>query len=286
VEVPRLNVLSIQSHVAYGHVGNSAAVFALQRLGIEAWPVHTVQFSNHPGYGGFRGRVFDGEAVREVVAGLKELGVLGGCAGVLSGYVGDAGIGAAILDAVARVKRANPAALYCCDPVIGDNGRVYVREGIPEFLRERALAAADIVMPNQFELEFLAGRRSASLREALAAVDALHAMGPRVVLVTSLATVETPADAIDLLASDGGERLRLRTPRLALTASGAGDLLAALFLGRFLQEGSFGRALALAAASVFGVLARTQSDGARELALIAAQEEIARPSRTFAVERL
>jgi pyridoxine kinase len=245
-----------------------------------------VQFSNHPGYGGFRGRLFDGEAVREVVAGLEELGVLGGCAGVLSGYVGDAGIGAAILDAVARVKRANPAALYCCDPVIGDNGGVYVREGIPEFLRERALAAADIVTPNQFELEFLAGRRSASLRDALAAVDALHAMGPRVVLVTSLATVETPADAIDLLASDGGERLRLRTPRLALTASGAGDLLAALFLGRFLQEGSFGRALALAAASVFGVLARTQSDGARELALIAAQEEIARPSRTFAVERL
>ena len=89
-----MNILSLQSHVAYGHVGNSAAVFALQRLGIEVWPVHTVQFSNHPGYGGFRGRAFDAGLIGDVVQGIEERGALAACDGVLSGYVGSAEIGA------------------------------------------------------------------------------------------------------------------------------------------------------------------------------------------------
>jgi pyridoxine kinase len=282
-----MNLLSIQSHVAYGHVGNSAAVFALQRMGVAVWPVHTVQFSNHPGYGGFRGRVFEGELIRDVVQGLDDRGVLGACDGVLSGYLGDAGTGAAILDAVARVKRANPAALYCCDPVIGDAGPgVYVRDGIPEFLRERAVAVADIVTPNHFELDQLTGRASITLTDAVAAIDALHAMGPRIVLVSSVQTDETPEDAVDLLASDGAERLRVRTPRLAIAANGAGDLLSALFLARFLREGSLARALELSVASVFGVLARTEQAGSRELLLVDAQEECAEPSRAFAAQRL
>ena len=126
-----MNILSIQSHVAYGHVGNSAAVFPLQRMGVEVWPIHTVQFSNHTGYGKWQGRVFDAALIRELVGGIEQRGVLGECDGVLSGYMGGADIGAAILDAVATVKRANPSAKYCCDPVIGDVGRgVYVREGI------------------------------------------------------------------------------------------------------------------------------------------------------------
>src|SRR5829696_5493969 len=117
-----MNLLSIQSHVAYGHVGNSAAVFALQRLGVEVWPIHTVQFSNHPGYGAWRGRVFDRAAIEDVVAGIAEREALARCDGVLSGYMGSAEIGAAILSAVDRVRAANPEALYCCDPVIGDVG--------------------------------------------------------------------------------------------------------------------------------------------------------------------
>ncbi|MBX6425416.1 MAG: pyridoxal kinase PdxY [Variibacter sp.] len=282
-----MNILSIQSHVAYGHVGNSAAVFALQRMGVEVWPVHTVQFSNHPGYGAWRGEIFDGDVIREVVTGIDERGVLGECDGVLSGYLGDAAIGAAILDAVERVKFANPAAYYCCDPVIGDVDRgVYVRDGIPEFLRERAVPAADIVTPNQFELDYLTGRRSGTLREALEAIDALHAMGPRIVLVTSLQTAETPAQAIDLVASDRTERLRLRMPRLPIAVNGAGDMMAALFLARFLREGTLARALSLAAASVFGVLERTEEAGSNELLLIDAQDECAEPRRDFAVETL
>jgi pyridoxine kinase len=118
-----VSVLSIQSHVAYGHVGNSSAVFPLQRLGIEVWPVHTVQFSNHTGYGEWRGRVFDGQAVEEVVDGITDRGVLGSCDAVLSGYLGSSDIGHAVVQTVGRVRAANPDALYCCDPVIGDVGR-------------------------------------------------------------------------------------------------------------------------------------------------------------------
>ncbi len=154
-----VNVLSIQSHVAYGHAGNASAVFPLQRLGIEVWPVHTVQFSNHTGYGAWTGRVFDGQAVEEVVGGIADRGVLGSCDAVLSGYLGSADIGHAVVQSVAQVRAANPGAVYCCDPVIGDVGRgVFVRPGIEEFMRDVAVPAADVVTPNHFELDLLSGR--------------------------------------------------------------------------------------------------------------------------------
>ncbi|MFL5148220.1 MAG: pyridoxal kinase, partial [Microvirga sp.] len=170
-----MNILSIQSHVAYGHVGNAAAVFPMQRLGVEVWPIHTVQFSNHTGYGAWTGRVFDGATIAELVEGIAARGVLAHCDGVLSGYMGSAEIGIAILAAVARVREANPGALYCCDPVIGDIGRgVFVRPGIPEFMRDKALPAADIVTPNQFELDFLSGLTTGTLAEAKEAVAAVQ----------------------------------------------------------------------------------------------------------------
>ncbi|MBV8414912.1 MAG: pyridoxal kinase, partial [Verrucomicrobia bacterium] len=126
-----LTILSIQSSVAYGHVGNSAAVFPLQRIGVEVWPVNTVHFSNHTGYQSWRGMVLPVEGVAEVILGIEERGVLPECNGVLSGYMGDVSLGEVILDAFRRVKRANPDALYCCDPVMGDVGRgFFVRPGI------------------------------------------------------------------------------------------------------------------------------------------------------------
>ncbi len=197
-----MNILSIQSWVAYGHVGNAAAMFPMQRLGHEVIAVNTVQFSNHTGYGAWKGSVFTGDAVREVVAGVEERGALARCDGVLSGYMGDASIGEAILDAVAKVKAARPDALYCCDPVIGDVGRgVFVRPGIPEFMQARAVAAADIITPNHFELELLAGREAKTPADVAAALDAVHALGPKVIVVTSLHTADTPKDVIDLVVS-------------------------------------------------------------------------------------
>ena len=155
-----MNILSIQSWVAYGHVGNASAVFPLQRLGAEVWSINTVQFSNHTGYGHWTGQVYTGDAVRDLVDGIAARDVLRHCDAVLSGYMGDAGIGEAILHAVARVREENPSAIYCCDPVIGDvEEGVYVREGIEEFLRDHALPQADIATPNRFELERLTGLR-------------------------------------------------------------------------------------------------------------------------------
>lgn len=282
-----MNLLSIQSHVAYGHVGNAAAVFPLQRLGVEVWPLHTVQFSNHTGYGDWRGQVFDASLIRELVAGIAQRGVLGTCDGVLSGYMGGADIGAAILDAVAAVKRANPGARYCCDPVIGDVGRgVFVRDGIPEFMRAQAVPAADVITPNQFELDYLSGRASTTLIDARDAVKAVHDLGPRAILVTSLHTQETPADAIDLLASDASGCFRLRTPKLPLDVNGAGDAIAALFFAHYLRSHRIDAALARAASAIFGVLGRTADAGAREIQLVAAQDEIVRPSRVFEAERV
>jgi pyridoxine kinase len=277
-------VLSIQSHVAYGHVGNSSAVFPLQRLGIEVWPVHTVQFSNHTGYGEWRGRVFDGPAIEEVVQGIAERGVLGRCDAVLSGYLGSADIGHAVVQTVARVRAANPDAVYCCDPVIGDVGRgVFVRPGIPEFMREVAVPAADVVTPNHFELDSLSGRTTRTIGEVTDAVAAVQALGPRVVLTTSLVTDDTPEDSVDLLASEGGRHVRVRTPRLGVDVNGAGDAIAALFLAHWLAGRDIGTALGAAAASVYGLLKRTEDAGSREILLVAAQEEFVTPSRTFEV---
>jgi pyridoxine kinase len=282
-----MNLLSIQSHVAYGHVGNSAAVFPLQRMGVEVWPIHTVQFSNHPGYGNWQGRVFDAGLIREVIGGIEQLGVLGTCDGVLSGYMGGADVGAAILDAVAAVKRANPAARYACDPVIGDAGRgIFVARGIPEFMKERAVPAADIITPNQFELDYIAGCESRTLADVLAAVKVVHGLGPPAVLVTSLHTEDTPEDAIDLLASDATGRFRLRTPKLPLAVNGAGDAIAALFFADYLRSGKIDEALSRAGSAIFGVLTKTAQAGAGEIQLVAAQDEIVQPSRVFEAEMI
>lgn len=279
-----MNLVSIQSHVVYGHVGNSAAVFPLQRMGVEVWPIHTVQFSNHTGYGTWKGEVFGPSLIHELMAGLEARGVLSACDGLLSGYMGSAEIAEAIVEAVATVRRANPSARYCCDPVIGDVGRgVFVREGIPEFIKSKALPAADIVTPNQFELDYLTGRTSRTRDEVRDAVKALHDLGPRAVLVTSLHTDQTPEGSIDMLASDDTGCYLLRTPRLELNINGAGDLVAALFFAHYLRQGGTKDALARAGNSVFGILRKTVEAGAREIQTVLAQDEVISPTSNFEI---
>jgi pyridoxine kinase len=246
-----------------------------------------VQFSNHTGYGAWTGRVFEAGLITELVQGLSDRGVLGRCDGVLSGYMGSAETGAAILDAVARVRAANPKARYCCDPVIGDVGRgIFVRPGIPEFMRDHALPAADFVTPNQFELDYLTGRTSTTRRDALAALETLHALGPKTVMVTSLHTDETPSDAIDLVASDASGVCRVRTPKLPISVNGAGDAIAALFFAHCLRCGSAAEALSRAASSIFGLLKQTADAGSCEILLIEAQDEFVTPSRVFEAEKI
>lgn len=282
-----MNLLSIQSHVAYGHVGNSAAVFPLQRIGVEVWPIDTVQFSNHTGYGSWAGEVFGAQHIRDVVKGIEDRGVFGECDGVLSGYMGSAETGEAILDAVERVKRANPAARYCCDPVIGDHDTgIYVREGIPDFMRTRALGMADVATPNQFELGALSALDTGTMDGLLTATDWLHSIGISTVLVTSVQIDDTPDNVIDMIASGSDGHFRLRTPLLPISISGAGDAIAALFFAHWVRSGSAAEALRLSGSSLFGVLKKTAERGAREILLVEAQEEFVSPSQVFEPEKI
>jgi pyridoxine kinase len=163
---------------------------------------------------------------------------------------------------------------------------VFVRPGIEEFLREVAVPAADLVTPNHFELDLLSGTTTGSLPAVKDAVAAVHDLGPRVVLTTSLVTDDTPDDAVDLVASEGGRHFRVRTPRLGVSVNGAGDAIAALFLAHWLDTRSAAEALGRATASVFGLLQRTEDAGSREILLVEAQDEFVAPTRTFAVDEV
>lgn len=271
-------ILSIQSHVAYGHVGNAAAVFPLQRLGYEVWPIHTVMFSNHTGYPTFRGPVFSPGDLRTVFQGIAEREVLPGCAAVLSGYMGTSALGEVVLEAVTRVKAANPGAIFCCDPVMGDtNTGLFVREDIPQFMLERAVPAATIVTPNQFELEQLTGIDIVDIDSVLKAAAMLQRLGPELVLVTSLLRNDAPADVIEMVLAGRDGAWLLSTPRMhfPIAPNGSGDAVAALFLGHILRHGSPQNALEAAAEAIYSIFEATAAAGTRELQLIAAQDAIA-----------
>lgn len=279
-----MRILSIQSHVAYGHVGNSAAVFPLQRLGHEVWPVLTVNFSNHTGYGDWRGPLIDPADVTAVITGIEERGAFTACDAVLSGYQGSPAIAEVIVDAVRRVKAANPAATYTCDPVMGNaKSGCFVNPEIPPIIREQVVPVADILTPNQFELGFLTGTDPHTLEEVLASADAAMAMGPSTILVTS---VETGNDTIGLMAVDAEGAWLVETPLLPMKANGSGDLTAALFTAHLHETGSAATAVARTVSSVYAVLQATLESGERELRLIAAQDAIASPAEEFEVRRV
>jgi pyridoxine kinase len=282
-----MRFLSIQSFVAYGHVGNSAATFPLQRLGHEVWPVLTVVFSNHTGYGSWRGPLLPADDVRAVVTGIEERGVLPTCDAVLSGYLGGPGICDVVVDAVARVKKANPEATYTCDPVMGNaTSGCFVDPAIPPIIREQVVPHADVITPNQFELGFLTGTEPDTLDSTLASADAVMAMGPSTVLVTSVLPPDRAKDTIEMLAVTGDGGWIVRTPRLPIRANGSGDLTAALFTAHLRTTGSPAEALGLTASSVIGVLQATIDSGERELQIVLGQEAIASPADEFEVEQL
>lgn len=285
-----MRILSIQSSVAYGHVGNSAAVFPLQRLGHEVWPVSTVLFSNHTGYGAWRGPVLAGSDVHEVVLGMEERGALARVDLVLSGYQGSPEIAEVILDAVARVKAGNPGAAYACDPVMGNaESGCFVDPAIPPLIRDQVVPRADVITPNQFELGELTGTSlppTAALDEVLAAADAARDLGPSTVLVTSVRHAGQPPDTLDMVAATAGGAWSVRTPRLALHANGSGDVTAALFSAHLIDTGDPAVALARTASSVFDLLVNTLDAGAGELQLVESQEAFAAPRMQFEVERV
>jgi len=287
-----MRFLSLQSHVAYGYVGNRAATFPLQRLGHEVWAVNTVEFSNHTGYGAWRGRTAPADQVAEIVAGIEALGLLPRCDALLTGYVGDAALGDVVLDTARKVRAANGKAIWCCDPVLGDvDTGIYVKPGIDAFFRERAIPAADLVTPNHFELEHLTGAKVSTMRDALAAARRLLASdrgGPRLVLITSLRRADAPSEQVEMVAVSRDEAWRIATPLIGfdIAPNGTGDAVAALFTAHWIASGDIPGALGKAASSIFAVLEATQAMGERELQLVAAQDRMMAPSRHFTAERL
>jgi len=277
-----MKVLSIQSAVAYGHVGNSAAVFPLQRIGVEVVPVPTVNFSNHTGYGAWRGPLIPPPDVAEILLGVQERGVFPQIDAVLSGYQGGVGIGDVIVDVVRRVKAANPSAVYACDPVMGNaKSGCFVAPEIPDMLRDRVVPVADIITPNQFELGYLTGTEPSSIESTLASADLARAAGPSTVLVTSVERPDREEGTIEMLAVDDAGAWLVSTPHLPFKANGSGDVTAALFTAHYVATKDAALSLERTASSVFDLIETTYRSGERELQLVQAQEFYATPRMQF-----
>jgi pyridoxine kinase len=282
-----VKILSIQSAVAFGHVGNSAAVFPLQRIGVEVLPVYTVNFSNHTGYGAWRGPMIAPTDVSEVIAGIEDRGVFPHIDVVLSGYQGSGGIADVIIDTVARVKAANPRAVYACDPVMGNaKSGCFVAPAIPVLLRERVVPVADILTPNQFELGFLTDTTPDTIESTVNSADLARAMGPRTILVTSVERPDREAGTIEMMVVTDAGAWVVQTPLLPMKANGSGDVTAALFTAHLQRSGDAADALIRTASSVFDLLSKTLDSGERELQLVESQEFYAHPRMQFSARQV
>src|SRR5690606_12644740 len=256
-------------------------------IGVEVLPVYTVNFSNHTGYGAWRGPVMDPKDVAEVITGVEERGAFGTLDAVLSGYQGSDGIADVIIDAVARVKAANPAALYACDPVMGNaKSGCFVAPAIPALLRDRVVPVADIITPNQFELGFLTDTDPHTIEETLVSADKARAMGPSTILVTSVERPDREEGTIEMMVVDDNGAWIVTTPYLPMKANGSGDVTAALFTSHYAKTRDAADALARTASSVYGLLEQTHAAGTKELQLIEAQEHYANPRMEFEASRL
>ncbi|MCS4535402.1 pyridoxal kinase PdxY [Corynebacterium sp. HS2168-gen11] len=282
-----MSILSIQSHVSYGHVGNSAAVFPLQRIGHEVWPVHTVNFSNHTGYGQWGGELIPAAQVQSVLDGMQARGAFGDVQAIVSGYQGGSDIADVIIQAVAAVKAENPQAVYACDPVMGNaKSGCFVSDLIPPLLRERVVPVADIITPNQFELSYLTGVEAHDVDSTLRACEAARKLGPKTVLVTSVLRPDRPEHTIEMIVMNDEGAWKVQTPYLDVKRNGSGDVTAALFTGHYVRDGDAAAALAKTASSVFDLIDLTFSKDSRELLLIEGQEFFANPKLQFAVEKI
>ena len=284
-----MSVISIQSQVAYGHVGNSAAVFPMQMHGIDVITVPTTLLSNRPGYPTIRGRVLEAQLVADLLLGIEERGALDACEAILSGYLGSPDIAAVVAGFVARARARNPAVVYCCDPVLGDrDGGLFVQADIPPLIRDLLCPLADIITPNHFEFEWLCGAKATTTEEVIGAARALMARGPSTIVVTSAELADTPDDAIEAVAVERCEgstpqaqAWRVCTPKLPISPSGTGDLFASLFVSARVRGSDTPDALSHAASAIFAVLERTAARGTEEMRIVETAEQLAHPKRRF-----
>lgn len=267
-----MNILSIQSQVVYGHVGNSAALFILQRLGHDVWGIPTTLFSNHLARPSWTGRVLAQDDVAALIDGLAQLGVLDRLDAVLTGYLGDPGNVAVIADLVDNLRRRRPGLVFACDPVMGDDGKLYVKPALAEAIERDLIHRADILTPNQFELQRLSGMTIGDQTLTIAAAQALrqqHGIGT--IIATGVMDAAAP-DRITAVAVDDSGPWSASGPRIDVPASGAGDSFAALLLGHYLRQRDLPQALAAAVAGTSAIFAATAAAGRDELAIIDSQE--------------
>ncbi|EPX7410588.1 pyridoxal kinase PdxY [Cronobacter dublinensis] len=284
------NILAIQSHVVFGHAGNSAAEFPMRRLGANVWPLNTVQFSNHTQYGQWTGAVMPPSHLTEIVQGIAAIGQLSRCDAVLSGYLGSAEQGEQILEIVRQVKAANPQAKYFCDPVMGhpEKGCI-VAPGVAEFHARFALPASDIIAPNLLELEMLSGHPVASVDEAVVTARELIARGPKIVLVKHLARAGFQQDRFEMLLMTAEEAWHISRPLVDFGARqpvGVGDVTSGLLLVKLLQGATLREALEHVTAAVYDIMVTTKRMEEYELQVVAAQDGIAQPEHYFTAVKL
>ncbi|MCW8305915.1 pyridoxal kinase [Acidiphilium sp. PA] len=263
-------ILSIQSQVLNGSVGNTGAAFIYARLGHEVWPLPTTLLSHHPGHGGTEGGPVAPALMAALIQGLAARGAFARCAAVTSGYLGAATAVPVVCDAVARARAAHPAALYACDPVIGDAGRVYVPPALVAAFRDVLLPLADIAFPNPFELEILTGWALADRASAFAAMAAL---GPPIVVLTGFTGADTVPGSLDVLVVTPDTRHFIPVVRLDRAFSGAGDAFAALFMARYLHDRDALAAMESACAASAALLEATVRAAGDELAIVSGQDE-------------
>ncbi|MBN35928.1 MAG: pyridoxal kinase [Rhodospirillaceae bacterium] len=280
-----MDILTIQSHVARGHVGLNAATLPLQLLGFEVDAVPTVVFSNHLGWPDFKGRALELDWVRDLIDGVAARG-MDRCQCLLTGFIGTLELGDVVLHALDTIRAANPGALYACDPVMGNEEGFFVRPGMPEYLRDHIVPRADILFPNHMELEFLVGRTLATVDEALVAAREVQTMGPETVVVTSLEARDSFPDTIPVIAVGGDQAWQAKVARLDVPVDGAGDLVAAVFTAARLRGKTVPDALAHALGTTHGIMRKTVELKMPELALVAAQDEVTVPSQSVAVTSL
>ena len=263
-----MRVISIQSQVVYGHVGNSAAVQPMQAMGLEVAAVPTTLLSNHPHYPTMRGRILETELVADLLLGVEERDLPMTSGAVVTGYMGSAANAAATAGFLRRWKAKNPALLHICDPVIGDDDLgVFVAEGLIEQFRDELTPMADIITPNQFELGRLVGERPDTVEGVIEATRILNARGTGRTVVTGCVLTDTAPGEVETVAVEGGVAHRTSIPRIPIRPSGTGDLFTAYLTGWLMRGESLPQAAARATAGVQTVLLRTQAAGAFEMRL-------------------
>lgn len=276
-QMPDAPVISIQSEVVRGHVGNSVARFAMQRLGLDVWSLPTVLLSHHPGHGRPEGRTTEPQELTSLFESLARRGWAGNVRGVITGYLGAADQARAAACIVARVKALNPQAVFLCDPVFGDDGGAYAKPGVAESIARDLLPLADIAAPNRFELTSLTSQR---IETPVDAVRAARLLGVKEVVVTSVPDGNRIANLI-VTADDAW---CCSVDREDHVPHGTGDLLSALYLARRLNGRSPTEALADSVSSVRAVI--LPSLGQDELQLITAQQSLVTPPSGCVAVRL